>query len=44
MRARNTFQNTEEVRPESLPVKIVNKGVVVVIPNQAVAALEIQLA
>jgi alpha-N-arabinofuranosidase len=44
MRARNTFQNTDEVRPASLPVKIVNEGVVVVIPKQAVAAVEIQLA
>jgi hypothetical protein len=44
MRARNTFQNTDEVRPESLPVKIVNEGVVVVIPKQAVAAVKIQLA
>jgi alpha-N-arabinofuranosidase len=44
MRARNTFQNTDEVRPVSLPVKIGNDGVVVVIPKQAVAAVEIQLA
>ena len=44
MRAQNTFQNTDEVRPDSLPVKIVNEGVVVVIPKQAVAAVKIQLA
>ena len=44
MRARNTFQNPDEVRPASLPVKIGNEGVVVVIPKQAVAAVEIQLA
>jgi alpha-N-arabinofuranosidase len=44
MRARNTFQNTDEVRPSSLPVKIANEGVAVTIPKQAVVALEIQLA
>jgi alpha-L-arabinofuranosidase len=44
MRARNTFQNPDEVRPASLPVEIGNEGVVVVIPKQAVAAVEIQLA
>jgi hypothetical protein len=43
MRARNTFQNTDEVRPSSLPVKISNEGVVVTLPKQAVAAVEIQL-
>jgi alpha-N-arabinofuranosidase len=44
MRARNTFQNTNEVRPSSLPVKISNEGLVVEVPRQAVAAVEIQLA
>jgi alpha-N-arabinofuranosidase len=44
MRARNTFQNPDEVRPSSLPVKIGNDGVVVALPKHAVAALEIQLA
>jgi alpha-L-arabinofuranosidase len=43
MRARNTFQNTDEVRPSSLPVKISNEGVVVTLPKQAVAAVEIRL-
>jgi len=44
MRARNTFQNTNEVRPSSLPVKISGASLVVEIPRQAVAAVEIQLA
>jgi alpha-N-arabinofuranosidase len=44
MRARNTFQNPDEVSLASLPVKIGNEGVVVVIPKQAVAAVDIQLA
>jgi alpha-N-arabinofuranosidase len=44
MRARNTFQNTDEVRPASLPVKISSDSLVVEIPKQAVAAVEIQLA
>jgi alpha-N-arabinofuranosidase len=44
MRARNTFQNSDEVRPASLPLKIGNERVVVVIPKHAVAAVEIQLA
>src|SRR5262245_9271961 len=44
MRARNTFQNADEVRPSSLPVKISNEGAVVVVPKQAVVAMEIQLA
>jgi hypothetical protein len=44
MRARNTFQNTDEVRPSSLSIGISNEGVVVTIPRQAVVAVEIQLA
>jgi alpha-L-arabinofuranosidase len=44
MRARNTFQNNNEVRPSSLPVKISGESLVVEIPKQAVAAVEIQLA
>jgi alpha-L-arabinofuranosidase len=44
MRARNTFQNTNEVRSSSLPVKISRDSLVVEIPKQAVAAVEIQLA
>jgi alpha-L-arabinofuranosidase len=43
MRARNTFQNTDEVRPSALPVTINNEGVAATIPRQAVVALEIQL-
>jgi alpha-N-arabinofuranosidase len=43
MRARNTFQNTDEVRPAPLPVNISNEGVAVTIPKQSVVALEIQL-
>jgi len=43
MRARNTFQKTDEVMPAPLPVNISNEGVVVTIPKQAVVALEIQL-
>lgn len=44
MRARDTFQNTDEVKPSSLPVKTSGAGLVVEIPRQAVAAIEIQLA
>lgn len=44
MRAGNTFQNTNEVRPSSLPVKISGESLVVEIPKQAVVAVEIQLA
>ena len=44
MRARNTFQNTNEVRLASLPVKISGETLVVDIPKQAVAAIELQLA
>jgi alpha-N-arabinofuranosidase len=44
MRAGNTFRNTNEVRPTSLPIKISGESLVVEIPRQAVAAIEIQLA
>jgi alpha-N-arabinofuranosidase len=44
MRARNTFQNTNEVSPSPLPVKPGGEGFVVAIPKQAVVAIEIQLA
>jgi alpha-L-arabinofuranosidase len=44
MSARNTFQNANEVRPSPLSVTTGGEGVVVVIPRQAVAAVEIQLA
>ncbi len=44
MSARNTFQNSNEVRPSTLPVNTSGEGVVVKIPKQAVAAIEIQLA
>jgi alpha-L-arabinofuranosidase len=44
MRAQNTFQDIDEVRPTPLPVNINNESVVVAIPRQAVAAIEIQLA
>jgi len=43
MRARNTFQNADEVRPSSLPVKISGESLVVEIPRQAVAVVEIRL-
>jgi alpha-N-arabinofuranosidase len=43
MRARNTFQNTNEVTPSALPVTINNEGVAVTIPRQAVVALELRL-
>jgi hypothetical protein len=33
MRARNTFQHTDEVRLSSLPVKISNEGAVVEVPK-----------
>jgi alpha-N-arabinofuranosidase len=44
MRAHNTFQNTNEVRLTSLPVRISGETLAVEIPRQAVAAVEIQLA
>jgi alpha-N-arabinofuranosidase len=44
MRARNTFQNPNEVRLASLPVKLSGETLAVEIPRQAVAAIEIQLA
>jgi alpha-L-arabinofuranosidase len=44
MRARNTFQNTNEVRPASLPVKISGETLTVEIPKQAVVSIEIQVA
>lgn len=44
MRARNTFEATNEVRPVSLPVTASAGGVVVELPKQSVAAIEIQLA
>jgi alpha-N-arabinofuranosidase len=43
MRARNTFQNTNEITPSALPVTINNEGVAVTIPRQAVVALELRL-
>ena len=44
MRARNSFQNSNEVGPSSLSVKVSGASLVVEIPRQAVAAVEIQLA
>jgi alpha-N-arabinofuranosidase len=44
MRAGNTFKNTDEVKPSSLPVKISGENLLVEIPKQAVAAVEIQIA
>jgi len=44
MRARNTFQNPNEVRLAVLPVKISGETLTVEIPKQAVAAIDIQLA
>ena len=44
MRARNTFQNYDEVKLLSLPVKIGNEDVIVALHKRAVAAVEIQLA
>lgn len=43
MRARNTFEDTDEVKPSPLPVKVSGESVVVEIPKQSVAAIEIQL-
>jgi len=43
MRARNTFENTNEVRPASLPAKVSGDSVIVELPKQSVAAIEIQL-
>ncbi|MBL8208011.1 MAG: alpha-N-arabinofuranosidase [Blastocatellia bacterium] len=43
MRARNTFQNTNEVKLASLPVNVSGGNLVVDVPKQAVAAIEIQL-
>jgi alpha-L-arabinofuranosidase len=43
MRARNTFEKTDEVRPSSLAVKTSGQGVVVDLPRQSVAAIQIQI-
>lgn len=44
MRARNSFQNPDEVRPASLPVNVGKGEITVLLPKQAVAAVEIRLA
>ena len=44
MRAANTFQRTNEVRPASLPVKVIGEGLALEIPRQAVVAIEIQVS
>jgi alpha-L-arabinofuranosidase len=44
MRARNTFENPDEVRPASLAVNVGGDSVVVELPKQSVTAIEIQLA
>lgn len=43
MRARNTFQNPNDVKLAALPVKVIGDAVQVDMPKQAVAAIEIQL-
>ena len=44
MRARNTFENPNEVKPATLAVKINHETLGIEIPKQAVVALDIQLA
>jgi hypothetical protein len=44
MAAANTFQNPNEVKLSQLPVSVAGSGLSVVIPKQAVAAIEIELA
>jgi alpha-N-arabinofuranosidase len=44
MRAANTFEKPGEVAPAALPVKLVQGGLEVTIPKQAVAALEVRIA
>ena len=44
MRARNTFEKADEVRPSPLPVKLADQGIVAELPKQSVAALEIRIA
>lgn len=44
MRARNTFEKTDEVRPAPLAVKTSGQGVMVDLPKQSVAAIQIQIA
>jgi alpha-N-arabinofuranosidase len=43
MRGRNTFEHPNEVRPADLPVNVSGESLVVRIPKQSVAAVEIQL-
>ena len=43
MRARNTFEHTNEVSLASLPVKVSGDSLMVELPKQSVAAIEIQL-
>jgi len=44
MRARNTFDRPDVVRPSPLPVKIDGASVLVDLPKHSVAALELQLS
>ena len=44
MAAANTFQNPNEVKLSQLPVSVVANDLSVVIPKQAVAGIEIDLA
>jgi alpha-N-arabinofuranosidase len=44
MRARNTFQNPDEVKPSPLPVNVGAGGLTLEIPKHAVVAVEVQLA
>jgi alpha-L-arabinofuranosidase len=43
MRARNTFDKTDEVKPSALPVKVDGQSVVLDLPRQSVAAIEIRI-
>jgi hypothetical protein len=42
--AANTFQNPNEVKLSQLPVSVAESGLSLVIPKQAVAAIEIEIA
>lgn len=44
MRARNTFDKTHEVRPSPLPVAVSGAAVVVELPRQSVAAIEMRVS
>jgi len=44
MAAANVFENSSEVKLIQLPVSVLGGGLSAVIPKQAVAAIEIELA